>query len=240
MAEGSKPRRMLRHRIEKQLLKQQEEQRKELLKRRIEIAKTGTKLYQAGKLIEAAKSYHQYILILEMWKKCTRETLTPELFDRDKDMYEMVLLSGIYWDLAKLYDKAKNINQKEELNFYLQKYVLFSRGFPYQTLSAEAIRRYLGTGKCKHREEFKKAYSILGSEKCFIVTSLVDVTELQTLDRFRDFRDLFLLKNFLGRSFVKCYYTVGPVIAAFINCLPHFVRVKMGRALNKIARLLPL
>ena len=236
MAEGSKPRRMLRHRIEKQLKKQRDEQQKELLKRRIEIAKQGTKLYQAGKLIEAAKLYHQYLLILEMWKKCTRETLTPELFDRDKDMYEMVLLSGIYWDLAKLYDKAKNSHQKEDLTFYLQKYILFSKGFPYQTLSAEAIRRYLGTGKCKHREEFKKAYAAIGTEKCFIVSSLLDLTEAQTLDRLRLFRDQKLLSTSAGRLLVFIYYKIGPSLAKIMNRMPVFIRKKMAQFFDFLSK----
>ncbi len=227
---------ILRSRIEKQLRRQQEEQRKELLRRRVEIAKEGVKLSQAGQVIESVKKYQQYILILEMWKKSGKDGLTLDLFDRTKDLYEIVMLSGIYWDMAKLYDKAKRAHQKEELNLCLQKYVSFSKGMPFQALSAEALRKYLGSGRCKHRPEFKAAYTALTGEKCFIATSLLDVTSADTLPGLRSFRDERLNRRALGRASVRLYYWLSPRFIPLLDRAPESFRKSLGRLLDRMAR----
>lgn len=229
-------RKLLRHRIEKHLKRQAEEQRKEMLRRRIEIAKEGVALYQKGNLIDSMKKYQQYLLILEMWKKCGRDGLLPDHFDKKRDVYELVLISGIYWDMAKLYDRAKKTDQKAELTVALQKYLVFSKGFPYQPLSAEALRRYLGSGRCKHRAEFKKAYQSLSGDKCFIATSLLDHCEPQTLTLLRQFRDRKLVVHPVGRLFVRFYYRTGWIAAKGLDRAPNFIRIRVSRVLDRIAR----
>lgn len=227
---------ILRSRIEKQLRRQQEEQRKELLKKRVEIAKEGIRLAQAGHTVESVRKYQQYILILEMWKKCGRDGLTLDLFDKTKDLYEIVLLSGIYWDLAKLYDRAKRKDQKTELVAYLQKYVIFSKTMPFQSLSGETLRKYLGSGKCRHRIEFKAAYTALTGEKCFIATSLLDVADPMTVVRLRNFRDGSLRRSRAGRWFIARYYRWSPAAARLLDRAPERARRRMARALDVLAR----
>jgi hypothetical protein len=227
---------ILRSRIEKQLRRQQEEQRKELLRKRVDIAKEGIRLYQAGSLVDGMRKYQQYILILEMWKKSGRDGLTLELFDKTKDLYEIVLLSGIYWDIAKLYDKARRVDQKQELALALQKYVVFSKGMPFQPLAGEALRRYLGSGRCKHRVEFKAAYSALTGEKCFVATSLLDVTDPMTIVRLRNFRDGTLRRSRFGRGFIRIYYRVGPKLATRMNRAPNWLRSRAGDLLDRVSR----
>ena len=229
---------ILRSRIEKQLRRQQEEQRKELLRKRVDIAKEGLALMKAGHTIEAIKRYQQYLLILEFWKKCGRDGLSIELFDRSKDLYEIVLISGIYWDMAKLYDRAKRADQKEELNLCLQKYVIFSKGMPFQALSGEALRRYLGSGRCKHRVEFKRTYGALTGERCFIATSLLDVTDSRTIIRLRNFRDGSLRRSRSGRILVRHYYRYSPKIVPILERLPDRSRRILGRILDFVARAL--
>ncbi|MBS1962277.1 MAG: hypothetical protein JST04_08685 [Bdellovibrionales bacterium] len=227
---------ILRSRIEKQLRRQQEEQRKELLKKRVEIAKEGIRLSASGHTIESIRKYQQYILILEMWKKCGRDGLTLDLFDRTKDLYEIVLLSGIYWDLAKLYDRAKRGDQKSELVTYLQKYVMFSKGMPFQALSGEALRKYLGSGKCKHRPEFKSAYTSLTGEKCFVATSLLDVSDPMTIVRLRNFRDGRLRRTATGRRAVALYYRWSPAAVRALDRFPDGIRSGVARALDRFSR----
>lgn len=227
---------ILRSRIEKQLRRQQDEQRKELLRKRVEFAKEGVKLAQAGKLIESVKKYQQYILILEMWKKCGRDGLKLDLFDRTKDLYEIVLLSGIYWDMARLYDRAKSAGQLAELKLCLNKYVNFSKGMPFQPLAGEALRRYLGSGRCKHRSEFKSAYVSLTGERCFVATALLDVTEPMTIVRLRNFRDGTLRRSVLGRKFIHLYYRHAPKLVPTLDRLPEFVRRSAGYILDRFAR----
>ena len=132
---GRKSKELMRSRVERQLNKQRDERKRELLRHRIVVAKEGVALYSKGRYVDSVKRYQHYIAVLEMWKKCGRDGLTPDLFDKKADIYELVLLSGIYWDLAKLFDKAKREDQRGELTLCLQKYVAFSKCFPYQSLT---------------------------------------------------------------------------------------------------------
>lgn len=222
-------RKVLRHRLEKQLARQQEEKRKELLRKRIEIAKEGVALYKAGQVIGAMRRYSQYILILEMWKKCGKGGLGPEHFDNKKDLFETVLISGIFWDFSRLYDKSKRPEQRADLRMYLQKYVAFSKGFPYQPLSKEALRRYLNSGRCTHVDDFKWAYKQLGGEKCFIAHALIYELDWQDIRILMDFRDQVLNRSRAGRAFVRVYYGIAPFFAKQIEKLPTAVKKLLAR-----------
>jgi hypothetical protein len=89
------------------------------------------------------------------------------------------------------------------------------------------------------KEAFASAYKNLAVTQCFIATSLVDVTGLETLDRLRSFRDRELAESALGRAFVRSYYRWGPALARVIDRLPRSARVAAGRALSAFARSLP-
>jgi hypothetical protein len=217
-------RKILRHRLEKQLARQQEDKRKELLKKRIEIAKEGVALYQRGQVIASVRKYSQYLLICEMWKKCGKGGLTPDQFDHKKDLFELVLISGIYWDFSKLYDKSKKGEQRSDLKVYLNKYVAFSKGFPYQPLSKEALRRYINSGKCQHLDEFKLAYKQLGGGKCFIAHALLDEMPFSDLSTLQNFRDLILRRSVNGRKFTAWYYRHSPRVARWIEPAPRWLK----------------
>lgn len=211
----------LRSRLEEHLKKQEEEQKKELLRKRIEIAKEGATLYHQGKYIEALKFYQRYLLILELWKKCGRDALTPELFDKTRDLYELVLISGVYWDLARLYDRGRKPHQIEELKKMLKKYVLFSKGFPYQPLSSEALRRYLGSGKCQHSELFKSAYKELSGDSCFVATYSLPEISWSHYEKWRLRRDLIkkfsVLNKPVGSGIVGIYEKWSPKLIRILD-----------------------
>ena len=222
-------RKILRHRLEKQLARQQEESRKELLRKRIEIAKEGVALYGRGQVIGATRKYMQYIVICEMWKKSGRGGLGPEHFDSKKDLFELVLISGIYWDFAKLYDRSKNPAQKADLRIYLQKYVNFSKGFPYAPLAKEALRRYLNSGKANHVEEFRTAYMAMGGGKCFVAHALLRELEMSEISTLQLYRDRVLKSSLVGRSFISLYYRLSPPLAVQLARLPAPVRRVIAR-----------
>ncbi|RYZ66331.1 MAG: hypothetical protein EOP09_12840, partial [Proteobacteria bacterium] len=224
-------RKILRHRLEKQLAKQQEEKRKELLRKRIEIAKEGVALYKGGQIIGAMRLYSQYILILEMWKKTGKGGLGPEHFDSKKDLFETVLISGIFWDFSRLYDKSKRPDQRADLKYYLQKYVAFSKGFPYQPLAKEALRRYLNSGRCQHTEDFKWAYKQLGGESCFIAHALIYELEWRDIESLLSFRDHVLAHRSWGRGLIRSYYLVSPPIAKRIETWPRPMRQVLAQML---------
>lgn len=58
---------------------------------------------------------------------------------------------------------------------------------------------------------------LLDDKKCFISTAAFGSESAPEVEIFRKFRNQFLVKNFLGRKFVKFYYKISPPIAEVIS-----------------------
>ena len=215
-----------------------EARRKALYKKRLEIASQGFKDYKSQELIEAVKSFESYIRILEEWKGTSSGGLKISHFDQEKEKAEIVLLSGVYWDLAKLYDRTTNPLKQKMFRHYLQQHVHFSLGTEVEGVAAEGMRKYIHFGNPVHRENFKQAYEQLSrGRKCFVATALSDFsTDPLTLPRLRAWRDQSLQRHLLGRIFVSLYYRVGPTLARGVLYLPAWMRRTLARALDRFAR----
>ncbi len=212
----------------------EQERRLLMLRRRIDLAQAGVRHYEMRKMAEAVKSFQSYLHILEDWKNVSEGRLTPQLFNVKDDVAELLLISGIYWDLAKLYDRTKS---KEALfKHYMDKYVLFTKGMPYQTVCMETMRKYIGNDKPIHKAEFRNAYKALGGSNCFVATALIDVTEDGTLPKLQAFRDQVLLRSRVGRVSVRAYYWGGPYLAKVTDRAPETIRRLMGRGLDLLAK----
>jgi hypothetical protein len=226
----------VRTRIQASIEEAQEAQRRELFRRRLELARNGVKNYQLKRVTEAVRAFHSYIGILEDWKGTPEGGLTPSHFDVKNDLPELLLISGVYWDLAKLYDRTKSVHRKKEFMHYLGKYILFSKGLPYEAVASETLRKYIATEKPVHMDEFKNAYKVLSGSKCFIATSLIDLTEEATIGRLREFRDRRLRPSSAGRVFIAAYERVSPAFAFLLDRAPAGVRRAAAAALDGTAR----
>jgi hypothetical protein len=152
------------------------------------------------------------------------------------DVAELLLISGVYWDLAKLFDRTKSPQRQADFKHYLEKYILFSKGQPFQHVCLETLRKYIANDKPVHTAEFKHAYKIMGgSSYCFVATSLADVCDERTLGRLRHFRDARLKRHAAGRGFVAWYYRSGPAMAAWADRQPRWLRRAMGLGLDWLA-----
>lgn len=212
-----------------------------MLRRRIELAQSGVRAFETHKITEAVKNFHSYLRILEDWKGVPEGKLTPSHFDVKTDVPELLLISGVYWDLAKLYDRTRSPDKQREFFHYLEKYTLFSQGMPFQHVCLETMRKYISNDKPVHKAEFKNAYKMLGGgSTCFVATSLMDVCDAETLPRLRHFRDHNLSASEGGRAFIRWYYRNGPRLAAAADRSPQALRVGMGRALDWLAWALEL
>ncbi len=225
----------VRDRVNSAIEAHAEAQKRELQRRRIELARQGMEAYEAGKMIECVRLFHTYIYILETWKGCGDGGLAPSHFHPKLDLLELLLISSVYWDLVKIYDHARTPAKYKEMQAYLSKYILFSKGQPYQPLSSEQIRKYLNNDKAIHKSDFKAAYISLTGSKCFVATSLIDLVDEPTLFSLRVFRDEVLLERPLGRAFVWAYYKIGPFLALCMNQMPQAIRRACARFLDRLA-----
>jgi hypothetical protein len=208
-----------------------------MLRRRIELAQTGVRCYEIGKISEAVRNFHSYLRILEDWKQVGEGKLMPSHFDKKEDVAELLLISGVYWDLTKLYDRTAGERKRGEFQHYLQKYILFSKDMPFEHVCLETLRKYLNNNKARHKAEFKNAYKVMGGSNCFVATALLDVCAEETLPRLREFRDLRLAHSRSGRAFIAWYYRNGPKLATLTDYAPEWLRVAMGKAIDGLARL---
>jgi hypothetical protein len=230
-----KPPSIVRSRIQQSIDEADAARRREQFRRRLELARTGVKNYQLKRITDAVRAFHSYIGVLEDWKGVSSGGLSPSNFDPKTDLPELLLISGIYWDLAKLYDRTKSAAKKKEFMHYLEKYIVFSKGMPYEAVASESLRKYIATEKPVHMEEFKNAYKLLSSSKCFVATSLMDLTREETLMVLRDFRDLKLSKSRAGRALTAVYYFFGPGIASMLDRSPDTIRKQAAQFLDQVA-----
>jgi tetratricopeptide (TPR) repeat protein len=226
-----------RRRVKAQMEKYEREKLLALFSKRMTLARDGATFFKEGKYREALQSYYQYLDILEKTKGVKSNGLEPRLFDQKKDIAELLLLTGVFWDLAKILDKMKD-GDRQRLGLYLDRYVLFSKGMAYQHLSAELVRKYLVNGTPRYRKEFKNAHIRLGGNKCFMVTAVEDYCEPNTLPTLRDFRDGFLLHRAWGRVLIRIYYRVGPSLARMVLNTPVSFQVFLAKRFDRLSGVL--
>ena len=59
---------------------------------------------------------------------------------------------------------------------------------------------------------------VASESDCFVVTATFDTPDaIFVVDRYRSFRDHYLLKNFLGIGLVRSYYLIGPHLANLVK-----------------------
>jgi len=214
----------------------EKEYKQKVFKMTLELAKRGAVAQDDEHFTEAIKSFQSYLRILENYKKVKEHGLTPQLFDPKKDVMELLLISGIYWDLAKIYDKSRKPNMVKEFRIYLQKFILFSKKQPFSALCSEQLRKYIDNDKPLHTGDFKSAYTALtGQRKCFVATALQDVTEPMTLHRLWNFRDIVLIQSWWGRGFIRAYDFFGPILARMTDILPKWLRGYLGKSLSRFS-----
>lgn len=216
--------------IQEAFERQQEQRRKEAWHRRIELARKGVQLYEKGKLTDALRTFRDYMSILENRFNCGVNGLHLGVFDLKKDAGEILLVAGIYWDMAKIYDHMKG--HQGEMRHCLNKFIEFSIDRPHVILASEAIRKYIASGRCVNQGDFKQAHTVVVKHlaKCFIATAVYGPTSLEVAT-LRAFRDERLATTRFGRAFIDAYYKVSPPIAIALLKAPvakPFVRVPLG------------
>jgi hypothetical protein len=226
-------RKSVRQKVQKELYKKEWEQRQEMLRKRIEIAKEGLTAYEAKNYAVAVNKFVTYLHALEEIRKVPSNGLNPQIFDVKKDAAELMLINSVYWHLAVIYDKVPD--SKETFQTALAQYVRFTVGMTFQPLAGETLRRFLRTSTIVHRADFLAAYKRIGSDKCFVATAVIDLLNDETMTDLRKFRDQRLSQSRIGRGMIAIYYQVGPHIADAVICLPIAFRRKIAGAIQSLA-----
>jgi hypothetical protein len=166
-------------------------------------------------MAQAVDSYTKYLGILSIYFDVPEERLSPSLFDPEKDLTELLLISHAYWDLSKAFDRSPNL-QRDCLRC-LDQFVKFSIGFKYQHVNAQIVRKFNNQKKAHNPKAFEMAYQRIqvSSKKCYVATSCFGENH-PTTNVLREFK-ADIAKYELGLDFIDLYYLYSPQFIDFIN-----------------------
>lgn len=189
--------------------------RKQALQRkfgqRITIARHGREYFSRGDYINASKKYLEYLGIhAEMNDLQDIYRLSPKMFSQQSQVTEALLISHIYWELARIHESEKKL--EKTFAKALSQFVKFTVNQPYQVFNAEMLRKYIKKtkGKSPKQKHLQEALQqiFVQSRKCYIATHCFGTNHDVTI-RLRKFKDILATSN-AGRTFITLYYKASP------------------------------
>lgn len=178
---------------------------------RITVAKYGKESLDAGDYANALRKFTDYLAIMAEIKE-VKEIFDLRInhFDPKKDITEMLMISHIFFEMARLYDAVPKF--QPDVQKCLDLFVHFSANQPFQVVNSEMVRKYLKKSVFKNPDMFRNAYQqiFVQSKKCYVVTFCYGDSHLVTRD-YRAFKD-WLLSYQLGQDLVRHYYCFSSVV----------------------------
>jgi hypothetical protein len=189
----------------------QEEEKKpaairEAYQKRLSHLKRAQEYSRADEIPKAVQHYNIYLNSLANWYSVKEEKLHPKLFDKDKDITELLLISHAYWDLSRAYDRSPKL--LNEASRCLDQFVRFSTGYKFQHVNAQMCKKFLKKNQAYNEKLFKRAYERIEikSKGCFVATECYGDLHPNTV-LLRSYKWNVLAKSELGKRFVSAYYT---------------------------------
>jgi hypothetical protein len=182
-------------------------------RQRFTIAKEGKRAQQLGDFRNMVLRYTDYLRILaETYEARSIYELKPELFDKKKDVAELLLISQVYWELAKIYDQSDRVIDK--LRSCLSQFVLFTSNQDYQSLNTEIVRKDIRKCRFKHEKIFKQSLESIykDSRNCYVITHFSHNVEV--VADFRNFKEFLWSSVPYGSRLVAKYYQYSPALIA--------------------------
>jgi len=202
----------------KDLNDKKREQVVELYRTRLAHLKRAQVFVKEDRMALAVDSYNKYLGILALYFDTTEDRLSPSLFDAEKDMTELLLISHAYWDLAKAYDRSPNLQR--DCFRCLEQFMKFSIGFKYQHVNAQIIRKFNNKKQAHNLKAFEAAYHKIqiSAKRCYVATMCFGFEDQKT-ETLRHFK-LKIAKHSLGLDFIDFYYAHSPALVDYLSTRP--------------------
>lgn len=175
---------------------------------RITVARYGKESLDAGDYANALKKFMDYLHIMAEIKEVKDAyELRTNHFDNKKEITEMLMISHIFFEMARLYDAVPKF--QSDVTKCLEQFVHFTANQPYQVVNSEMVRKYLKKSNFRNPETFRTAYQqiYVQSKKCYIVTFCYGNDHWITRE-CREFKD-WLLQYSWGQQVVRQYYRIS-------------------------------
>ena len=190
---------------------------------RITSVRQGKEAFAAGDFVTAIRRYTEYLATLtELHQLPSYYDLRPEHFHKTKDVTEVMMISHLYYELAKVYDATGKF--PEDVGKCLEQFVLFSANQPFQVVNSEMARKHLNKFRFRDQEAFQKAYQqiFVKSRKCYVATHCFGADHPVT-DQLRVFKNR-LLRLPGGAGLVHRYYQTSAPLVLWLARHPRSAR----------------
>jgi len=171
---------------------------------RLKVLRLGKEYAQKDDIPNAVKAYIKYLQALADYYGVEEKNLKPGVFQGQNSVVEILMISQVYWDLSKSYDRAPKLTG--ECQRCLNQFILFSVGFKFQYLNSEILRKYIKRRVAHNPKLFEDAYKQMRDEskKCYIATHCFSENHHVVLS-LRQFKDK-ISKFHAGELFIDLYY----------------------------------
>lgn len=173
---------------------------------RITIARHGKEAFDNGDFAVALSYYKEYLQTVAQVKEAGTDafSIRPSHFTPEKDLTEMLMISQLYLELARIFDAVPKY--KDEVKKSMDQFLSFTVNQPYQVINSELLRKQIKRSRFKNYEIFHDYYQQIAvqSKKCYIVTFSLGDQHPVTQD-YRLFKE-WLLQYRWGQELVRQYY----------------------------------
>ena len=195
---------------------QEQKRISDFYKNRLKILKKARDFSHNQEIQKAVDHYSKYLNALALWKGTTENKLSPSHFDKEQDLGELLLISHVYWDMAKAYDR--NANLQREVERCLRQFCNFTIGFKYQYANAQVVKKFIKKPVVRNKKAFQTTYERvqIRTKGCYVSSYSFGGDHPVTL-HLRCFRDTFLIENRLGFAVCEFYDRYSPHLVTFLT-----------------------
>lgn len=189
--------------------------KKRLWQNRVALVRNGHALMKNQLFSEAAISYEKYLRLVEVVFNCGPGQLTPEILKESAKTAELTVITGVYWDLVRIYDASDKYGGRQK--FAAKQLAKF---ITYTPIYADLVKKAQIFMKSSRHPDVIKSFLIASKaqkSRCFIATAAFETSQATEVIELQRFRDEFLKVTPVGRKFVYFYYKVSPKIACFLD-----------------------
>lgn len=189
--------------------------KKRLWQNRVALVRNGHTLMKNNLHSEAAVSYEKYLRLVEIVFNCGPAQLTPEMLKESAKTAELTVITGVYWDLVRIYDSSDKYGERQKIAArQLAKFIF------YTPIFSDLIKKAQVFIKSARHPEVIKGFLVSSKAqqtRCFVATSAFESPMAVEVVFLRQFRDQKLKLFPLGRAFVFYYYKISPSVACFLD-----------------------
>ena len=189
--------------------------KKRLWQNRVALVRNGHALMRNQLYSEAAISYEKYLRLVEVVFNCGPGLLTPEMLKESAKTAELTVITGVYWDLVRIYDASDKYGGRQK--FAAKQLAKF---ISYTPIYADLVKKAQVFMKSSKHPDVIKTFLISSKAqrtRCFIATAAFETSTAPEVIELRYFRDHYLKTNSFGRKAVYFYYKCSPRLACFLD-----------------------